>query len=59
MKVFKIIPVLLLAFCMGCSSGDDVTGPQVGGPTEGTDPDPDPTTPPTDNSDPFTYSLVP
>jgi len=62
MKVFKIIPILLVGFLIGCSSGDDVTGPQVGGPTEGTDPDPDPTTPPTDNgsdnSDPFTYDAT-
>jgi len=62
MKVLKIIPVLLVAFCVGCSSGDDPGGPQVGGPTEGADPDTDPTTPPTDNgsdnTDPFVYDAT-
>lgn len=58
MKLLKIIPVLLLALCIGCSSGDDGGGPQVGGPTE--NPDPDSDNPPTDdgpdNGDPFLYN---
>ena len=67
MKAFKIIPVLLIAFCVGCSSGDDNNGPQVGGPTEGGDPNSNPTTPPTDNEsenedpfvdDPFVYDAT-
>lgn len=60
MKLLKIIPILFVALCIGCSSGDDPGGPQVGGPTEGNDPDPD--TPPTDNgtdnNDPFTYNAT-
>lgn len=55
MKILKIISVLLLAMCIGCSSGDD-GGPQVGGPTE--TPDPDSETPPVDNIDPFLYSAT-
>ncbi|MBO0320712.1 endo-1,4-beta-xylanase [Muricauda sp. CAU 1633] len=38
MKIVKVLMIVMLGAVMGCSSGSDDTGPQVGGPSDDIDP---------------------